>query len=107
MRKEAKEMRAILVCKAEWVIQDLEEHRETLALLDEMVLMELLDFLEPKVQRGPQVHQESTASRESLVQEVFRVLEVQRAKRVTLVPQELQVSAVPLDPLVPQDHKGM
>jgi len=107
VRKEAKEMRAILVCKAEWVIQDLEEHREILALLDEMVLMELLDFLVPKVQREPQVHQESTASRESLVEEVLPVLEVQRAKRVTLVPQELQVSAVPLDPLVPQDHKGM
>lgn len=45
---EAKERRAILVCKAAWVQQVLLAKREILALLVEMALMELPAFLDLK-----------------------------------------------------------
>lgn len=46
--KEAKERRAILVCKAAWVQRGLLAKREILALLVEMALMEPLAFLDLK-----------------------------------------------------------
>lgn len=102
-RKEAKERRDILVCKAAWVQSVRLAKRETQALLAEMALMEQPAFLDLKEQKEAQDHQALMVSRVQSVHEVPQDPEVQKEKRVILELEELQESQVPPVKRVLQD----
>lgn len=76
-------IRAIPVCKGEWVIKELQGRWEILALLVEMDWMELPVSRVPKVQKGIPGHQELTDKQASSVHEVLLVQRVPRERRVT------------------------